>query len=481
MGFKRAGFASGGLVVTAAAGMSLVAYRYTPVYAPGTVVGVVPIGGLTPDEARKRLRLWWEDVRVQEVTLAGPVSAGFPHTSRWSRLGIRIDDAASIEPVPLEGFWDSVGRVVQQSENPLRFPVQFQIDRVPLETLAGQIKNRSAERRPAKAQWVNGAVERTFEIAPQTLDVDATLESLIAALREGASTIEVPIVVAEKRVPDEALQKITDVMGAFSTKFPASNRPRSANIKLATGIIDGLVLMPGERFSFNEVVGPRTSQRGFRMAGVFVNGRLDEGIGGGICQVSTTLYNSALLSDLKIIERRNHSLAVPYVQVGRDAAVSYGAIDLVLENSHPFPVALDGTYTPGEVTFRVLGIKDPSVTITIERVGLRSWSRGVKEIHDGSLPPGRVRVEDKGGLAHRVTTFRVVRRDGKVIRRENLGVSSYPGSPRLVARNRKATPASAAPEGGSDPAINAPIPATVYDAMMPSDGLPNANQDELIP
>jgi vancomycin resistance protein YoaR len=221
-------------------------------------------------------------------------------------------------------------------------------------------------------------------------------------------------------------------------------------------------LAPGERFSFNETVGQRTVKAGFKEAGVYINGRHDTGVGGGICQVSTTLYNAALFSNMKIARRTNHSLPVPYVPVGRDATVNWGAQDLVLENNFDKPIALSATYTPGKLTFRVLGQKQPGLEVKIEREGLKSWAAPTKTVNDSSLAAGKRKVVESGSTGYSVNTFRLVFENGQLVKKEALGRSLYSSSARIIAVGTKSKPAPPV-----SPVINSPVevPPTPSDSV----------------
>jgi vancomycin resistance protein YoaR len=193
--------------------------------------------------------------------------------------------------------------------------------------------------------------------------------------------------------------------------------------------------MPGQQVSFNQTVGRRTVQGGFKTAPVLKNGRHDFDIGGGICQVSSTMYNAALFANLKVVMRNNHSLPSAYVPLGRDATVDWGTLDLVISNPLEQPVAISSTFQTGKLTFRVLGKKDPSIKVKVFTDNEDSWGRGEQTIIDRSLKPGTRRVIEKGSNAHSCDTYRVVYKDGVEIKREHLNHSLYGGCPRTVAYN----------------------------------------------
>ncbi|MGE7054423.1 VanW family protein, partial [Paenibacillus glucanolyticus] len=142
-------------------------------------------------------------------------------------------------------------------------------------------------------------------------------------------------------------------IGYYVTYFNSSNKNRSHNIALASKAIDSAVVFPGETFSFNEVVGMRTIDRGYKRAGVIVRGELSEGVGGGICQVSSTLFNAIDRAGLQIVKRYSHSRNVPYVLPGRDATVSWGGPDFVFENAYNQPILIRAYGSGGRMTVSI--------------------------------------------------------------------------------------------------------------------------------
>jgi vancomycin resistance protein YoaR len=324
------------------------------------------------------------------------------------------------------------------------------------EVLEQHVASSIGGKRPARVRLIDGSIVREAEVSGYGVDRSRLGTSLVLALSRGG-VLEVPLMEAPKRLPDSELAKINDVVSEYSTSFPRSQTSRNANLRLASERLDGVVLMPGEVFSFNETVGERTVRDGFRLAGVYRNGRHDVGIGGGICQVSGTLYNAILLSNAKIVQRRNHSMPVPYLSVGRDATVDWGKIDLQFQNSFDHPIAISSSFEPGKLTFRILGQKDPTLSVKIVTADHRSWGRGVKYVHDGSLQPGKSKVIEKGSSGHSVLTYRVVLKNGVEVSRELLGRSQYPGGVRIVARNEKAMAGEPKPADGGVGAPTTPV------------------------
>ena len=201
------------------------------------------------------------------------------------------------------------------------------------------------------------------------LDVTATMKRLQEQLQEGkVETLELVInESAQPTITDKDLVSITSILGFFTTYFDGSNTSRAHNIHLASQKIHQTFIPAGGIFSFNQVVGERTPEAGYDDAPVFMGGRLVPGIGGGICQVSSTLFNTALLSGMDIVERDTHFAPVSYIPVGLDATVAWGYIDFQFKNPYSHPIYVIAEEGAGYVTITILGAKEDvpqSVTIT---------------------------------------------------------------------------------------------------------------------
>ena len=149
-----------------------------------------------------------------------------------------------------------------------------------------------------------------------------------------------------------------DLISEFSTKYSQSQKDRTTNLRLAAEKINGTVLMPGEVFSYNTVVGKRTIDAGYKEAKIYVNGEVVDGLGGGICQVSTTLYNAILYANLEIVERRNHQFVPSYAGAGLDATVVYGSIDFQFKNTRSYPIKIQCSVDKGICNFQIYGLKE---------------------------------------------------------------------------------------------------------------------------
>jgi len=214
-------------------------------------------------------------------------------------------------------------------------------------------------------------------------------------------------------------------LGTYTTRYNAGEIGRTKNVTLATRRINDVVLDIGDTFSFNGIVGERTAAQGFADAKVYQAGEVVDGMGGGICQVSSTLYNAVLYADLEVTSRINHSLPVSYVPLGRDATVSYGVLDFRFKNNQTGPVRIAASASGGQLTVSVYGKKtvDREVIISTERVNTIPFS--VREELDETLEPGTRKVKQGGSNGAVVNTYRTVKENGVTVRSGFLHSNHY--------------------------------------------------------
>ncbi|MBQ2938719.1 MAG: VanW family protein [Clostridia bacterium] len=206
------------------------------------------------------------------------------------------------------------------------------------------------------------------------LDLAISLDEAKNLLQEEKSEYSIPLKVLYPNVTTNMIgtEAFPDLLSDFSTKYSASNTNRTTNLVLAANKINGTVLMPGETFSYNKVVGERTIAAGYKEAPIYVEGRVEDGLGGGICQITTTLYNAALYANLEIVERRNHQFVPSYANASRDATVVYGAVDFKFKNNREYPIKITCSVSNGIANFKIYGLKtenDYEVEITSRVTG----------------------------------------------------------------------------------------------------------------
>lgn len=222
------------------------------------------------------------------------------------------------------------------------------------------------------------------------------------------------------------LSKINTKISSFTTKFNLGDVNRSGNIKIAASYVNGTVVMPGEVYSMNKTLGPRLESKGYKEAPIIINGTHVPGLAGGICQVTTTVYNAALLANFPILERRPHQLRVGYVPAGRDATISGDAIDMKFKNTNKFPIYIKASVNQGSITVTIYGAKEnagQSVEITSEV--LEKIPATTEYVNDPTLPKGQTVVEEKPTDGMKSITYRKVYQNGKLIKTEIISKDYY--------------------------------------------------------
>ena len=269
------------------------------------------------------------------------------------------------------------------------------------------------------------------------IDFEISLEEAISGYNNNTEeTYTIPLTLIAPAVTTSQIgtEAFPDELGAFSTTYNSGNTNRSTNIRLASQKIDGTVVMPGEVFSYNATVGQRTAAAGFKTAAVYSGGEVTTGIGGGICQVSSTLYNAVLLSNLEIVERYNHGFNPGYVAVGRDATVSWGGPDFKFKNNRDYPVKISCSGTGGKIIVQIFGLlKEDEYDVEIESYVTRWISYSTITREDSSLSSGETRVIESGSNGCKSVAYRILKKDGEVVEKELLSQDTYSPHNRIVA------------------------------------------------
>lgn len=246
---------------------------------------------------------------------------------------------------------------------------------------------------------------------------------------KGIETITLVTTVDEPNITKEQLQQVKDVLGTFSTTFKANNN-RGKNVANATSRINGTLLMPGEVMSASDSMGSRNAANGYLEAGSYLNGETVESYGGGVCQVSTTLYNAVILAELEITERSSHSMIVDYVKPSMDAAISEGVLDLKIKNNTEAPIYIEGYTNGGTLTFTIYGKEYRPSTRKVEYISetLSTTDPGKKFVATGD-PVGTYKKAVSAHMGIKAKLWKVVTENGKEVSREQFNKSSYKASP----------------------------------------------------
>lgn len=272
------------------------------------------------------------------------------------------------------------------------------------------------------------------------IDFAISMEEATKLLQESVDQCSIGLKVLSPNVTTNQIgpEAFPHLLGTYSTTFSTRNINRSTNIRLATQKINGTVIMPDETFSYNQVVGKRTASAGFKSAAVYSGGEVTTGIGGGICQVSSTLYNSVLLANLEIVERYNHGFNTGYVPVGRDATVSWGGPDFKFKNSRNYPVKIIATVSGGTISIQVFGLKsDNEYEVEIQSYVTQYIQYKTIQKQDATLAKGNTKVLQSGSNGCKSVAYRILKQNGEVVSKTLLSRDTYNPHNKIMAVGTK--------------------------------------------
>lgn len=272
------------------------------------------------------------------------------------------------------------------------------------------------------------------------VDFAITIEEAQKLLQEDKEeyTIPLKITVADKTVSDLGEEAFPNVLGTFTTRYDASNKNRSNNIMLASNKIDGTVILPGETFSYNQIVGKRTIDAGYKEAGAYAGGKVVQEVGGGICQVSSTLYNAILYANLEVVDRSNHYFETSYVDAGRDATVSWGTVDFKFKNNRKYPIKVEAVSKNGVTKISIKGIKEEKeYEVVIQSKVTSTIQKNIKYEEDTSLNSSDEIIVQEGHNGCTSKTYKILKLNGAVISTEEISSDYYHSLDKIVRKGTK--------------------------------------------
>lgn len=436
---------------------ALVLYVSQDTLPSGTVVAGLDLGRRQPDEALKLLN---QEIAALNRKQAVFTVDGTANPLTWEEAGITFDAEAFREEVQRleEGSLWKRGVARRNFHRQQTLTIAFDPQKLQKVFSPEWEKNRFGS--PVNAvrtitpqdqiRYLPGTAvqridwDRLLEMVPkqlgeevQRLEKNSWHEPTPSALskRLPAFQFTVPLITLQPEITVESLQKegIRRKIVQFSTSLMTSGAGRVHNVDAAARSIDGMVLAPDEIFDYNKVIEYAEKTYGFREAPVILGGRLAPGVGGGICQVSSTLYNAAVRAGLEIVERRNHSLPVRYLPKGQDATFSKGYINFRFQNTSGHHLLIRAEVKNGQLTVKLFGDMPENVRYSLESRTTEVISPPNKYVINRSLPAGSQQVLVRGKQGYVVETYRIKEVDGKTVERTLLSKDTYPAQPNVIA------------------------------------------------
>ena len=389
------------------------------------------VGGMTKTEALENIKrnyqvasmdLLWEDkiwsLNLKDINFKFKLEAAVDSAYSIGRTGNFFEDIKQIVDlkmgeeikVKLEEVYDEnkmskfiyeIEKVINTEPQNSRIEIVNQSINISKDTIGYKVNVKKL-----KEDMQKSIMNRTYE------DVYIPVEKLMAQFRY------------------EELKTINSLLGEYTTSFNLNVPGRSQNIRLAASKINGIILKGDEVFSFNKSTGKRDLEDGYQIAPVIVQGELQEGVAGGVCQVSSTLFNAVLYSGLDIVERKNHSIPSSYVDKGRDATVSFGSLDFRFKNNYKTPIYLESYLSGNNLVCRVYGNVNDRKAVTIRTEVTETLKKGAES--DGSGK--KLQTIEKGRDGFKVATYRTISQNGVTLKNELITKSYYPPKKQVVVK-----------------------------------------------
>ena len=429
------------------------------------------LSGMTTQEAGDTIKAYVDSFGGAEITL-NAVNGGVINTTA-AELGLKWGNETILDEVANFGRDGDILQCYKELKDLEHsnkvYQVAFDFDKDKIRTI---IEENAAQYNQDAVNDTMVKTETGFEITEGRtgvmVDTEASADAVYDYLTDNwdgtGCAIDLVVVVDEPIGKAEDLAKVQDVLGTFTTSYSTSGGSRSANVANGCNLINGTTLFPGEEFSAYEAVAPFTEANGYYMAGSYLNGQVVDSLGGGICQVSTTLYNAVLLSELDVTERYNHSMIVTYVDPSADAAIAESSgKDFKFRNNTDYPIYIEGSTTSDKnITFTIYGVETRDTAnreVAYESVILEKTVPEEEVIYaDESMPVGYCSVQS-AHIGYKAQLWKVVRENGVEVSREQINSSSYMKAP------RSATVGVATADEGARNAIMAAIATNSIDEV----------------
>ena len=422
-------------------GMTVQAAEDKGIIKTGIYAGDIELSGMSAEQAEAALNAYVDGLRETEITLLA--GGDHPVVVTAGELGIEWSNPELVTEALEVGTHGNVierYKILKDLEHEnLVYPIELEFDFQTIndilsnECVKYDVKavNTGLKRENGEFQVVEGRTGYSLDVETS---IDLIYDYLTTEWDHEPCQIALDVTVEEPKGSAEELAQVTDILGTFTTSYTTSGSSRSANVENGCNLINGTTLYPGEEFSTYEAVAPFSTQNGYYMAGSYVNGRVVDSLGGGICQVSTTLYNAVLLSELEITERHNHSMIVTYVNPSADAAIAESSgKDFRFVNNLDYPIYIEGYTENKRITFNIYGkeARDPGHQVSYESEVLEVINPPSDNlIADASQPVGYVVVTESAHIGYKARLWKVVTENGVEVSREQINSSSYKMVPR---------------------------------------------------
>lgn len=427
----------------------------------GITIDTLEVGGMTKQEAEQKLEQYITDALEKPVTIT---VADHEIQTSVRALGMQCDDRSVLDDAFRVGKTGNIWKQYKEQEevrkNGKTFSIPFTFSKDTLrDFVETECSKYDVKAKNSKLSLKNGKFVASKERTGHEVQVDKTIAQIEKELTKADTkdnlTIQAVVEDTEPKYTKEMVSKCQDLLGSYSTSYATSTAARATNVQTAAGRINGTILYPGQTFSTIKVIKDRTEANGYQVASEYSSGKVVDGVGGGVCQVSTTLYNAVINAELEVVERSPHSMVVSYVDVSRDAAISGDYKDFKFKNNTEAPIYIASTAESGNLSFRIYGeeTREEGRTIEFKSEILETIEPGAdKEVVDKTKPASYREVTQSAHVGYKAQLWKIVKVNGKQTEKIQLNSSTYSAEPRYVTVGAGSKPKSSAkPDGSAKP------------------------------
>lgn len=412
----------------------------------GVYIDDVNVGGMTEKEAKKAVSEYVRKLGQRTVTvevLDEEVSTSF------ETLGFACEENNFVKAAMNVGTKGNLLKRYKEMKDIEKEQLVYEQEYIFDEELVRafveeQLSKYDKKPKNAKLVYKNGVFTATNSRKGRVVDVEETVQKIITNMQECGKeenvALEAVIIEEEPEYTKEMVSLCKDKLASFSTTYASSTEERASNVATAAGYINGTILYPGEEFSTIKVIKDRTVENGYKVASEYSSGKVVDGVGGGVCQVATTLYNTVLRAELEVVERSPHSMVVSYVDVSMDAAIAGDYKDLKFKNNTDAPVYIAASAVGRVLTFTIYGhdTREAGRSIAFDSVVKETIDPGDEVVtYDDSLPSSYYHVDQSAHVGYKAELWKIITINGEQTDKVLVNTSSYSPSPSYVTRGKK--------------------------------------------
>lgn len=427
----------------------------------GVTIGNVDVSGMSETEAQEAIQEYADKLTDRSVTVQ--VAEHTIETS-FGALGFSAEGEDVVEQAFQLGkqgnVWKRIKELEHIKKSGKKYTLPFSLSEDTLqEFVEGQCSLYDIKAKNSKLKLKKGKFVATKEQVGHEVQVEETVAKWKKELQkeqgDGPITIEAVVLDTEPKYTREMVSRCQDLIGKYATSFATSTAARASNVKNAANFINGTIIYPGKTFSTIKVIKDRTEANGYQAAPEYSSGKVVDGIGGGVCQVSTTLYNAVINAELEVVERSPHSMVVSYVDVSRDAAISGNYKDFKFKNNTEAPIYIAASAENGLLSFRIYGeeTRAKNRKIEFESETLETIQPGAPvETVDPSKPASYRAVTQSEHVGYKARLWKIVYVDGVQTEKIQINSSTYNAEPQYITVGKIQTPKpSATPKSSEKP------------------------------